>query len=64
MRKKLFKFAFFALLCIAAFSGCSNNASPPTSSSHSPINTPGQRVELRSHLAAGKTNIFYFYADW
>jgi len=63
MKNLPFKFAFFALLCVAAFSGC-NNASPPTSSSHSPINTPGQRVELRNHLVAGKTNIFYFHADW
>ncbi len=63
MKKTSFKFVLFTLLCVASFSGC-NNASPPTSSSHSPINTPGQRVELRNHLVGGKTNIFYFYADW
>jgi hypothetical protein len=56
---------FIALLCLAVLSGC-NAAAPPaaSSSTHNPINMPGERVELRSHLTAGKTNIFYFYADW
>lgn len=44
------------VLCLL-MAGCST-------ASHRSLNRVGQPVELRDHLVAGKTNVFYFYADW
>jgi thiol-disulfide isomerase/thioredoxin len=44
---------------LVLFTGCMPN--PPL---HQSLNEPGSRVDLRSHLARGKTNIVFFYADW
>lgn len=29
-----------------------------------PVNEPGEEVDYKEYMVAGKTNIVYFYADW
>jgi len=29
-----------------------------------PLNKPGERVDYKEYMVAGKKNVVYFYADW